>query len=234
MIKIISTVITILSLTLTSCSTIKPYSGPIIHGGDYMATNVGDTYTYERKVLGSSDTSTLKITVNSCNKDKTQCSYENKLTNDKGKTILAYTSKYNDAPDGISLTDKAYPNSTLLLPAKLELNEEMLIHNDMHYDKISDSTATKLIVIKLIPEITVNHKKYNDCIKVIFNSEVELPSKYARLVTGEVMCRGIGNVKKEVGIYYHKRTDMDVNDGAYQLESVYTDKLVSITHTKTN
>lgn len=87
---------------LTSCST---YNGPTFKGSDYISTDVGTTYHYKRVELKTKKSISIDITVDSCNSNKSKCSYTTKIFDSSGKMISKYSMHYTINKGSFSLKD---------------------------------------------------------------------------------------------------------------------------------
>lgn len=168
-----------------------------LKGSDYISTEVGSTYNYQRVNADDQDKFTIETTIKSCNNAKTSCDYVSQIKDVNGKTSAnsSYQYSYVVSTDGaVYIT---YPNSqqqTLLLPAKIEFNK---IRNDN-----VTNADTKFINTyefkKQIPKITVNGNEYNDCIELETNSTIQSNDKIQKTHSQEVYCKGIGLVKENL------------------------------------
>ncbi|MBK2258060.1 lipoprotein [Francisella philomiragia] len=178
---------------LAGCST------TIINGSDYISMQPNTQYHYKRTALKANKSIFIDIDIESCNNDNTKCQYFVTVKNSKDKILKQYYETYyvNFFGD-VYLTDEVYPNSTLLLPARITLGQEMLLDNGDRYGAVNE----KLLAYKLIPEIQINSHKYENCVNILFVSTTPAESVYLKLVTDEVTCKDIGSVQKEMQMSY--------------------------------
>lgn len=218
----------ITTLLLTSCST---YNGPIFKGTNYVSTDVGSTYHYNRVDLKTKKKIFLDITVESCNSDKTKCLYTTKIFDSQNKMIGKYNMHYTInngsffTKGSVRVTDNFYKDSSILLPEKLRLNREV----DMQHPERYGDVREKLIVHKEIPSIEINNHKYENCLNIIFETITPLGERKLKIVTDETDCKNIGTVKKEMAIYSLIPVSNPYYDN-YVLEASYLDTLQKITH----
>ncbi|MBK2357092.1 hypothetical protein [Francisella hispaniensis] len=178
---------------LSSCST------TIINGSDYISMQPDTQYRYKRTALKANKSIFIDIAIESCNNDNTKCQYFVTVKNTKDKILEQYYETYYVNYFGdVYLTDKVYPNSTLLLPARITLGQEMLLDNGDRYGAVNE----KLLAYKIIPEIEVNNHKYKNCVNILFETTTPAESVDLKLVTDEITCKGIGSVQKEMQMSY--------------------------------
>ena len=167
-------------------------------------------YLYKRTALKAGKSIFINIDIETCNSDKSKCQYFISVKNDKGKILEQYYETYyvNFFGD-VYLTDKIYPNSTLLLPARITLHQEMLLDNGDKYGAVQE----KLLAYKIIPEIQVNNHKHKNCVNILFETTTPAESVDLKLVTDEITCKGIGSVQKEMQMSYKpKHTNTSVEE----------------------
>ncbi|WP_041263604.1 hypothetical protein [Francisella salina] len=194
-------------ILLSSCST------TIINGSDYISMQPDTKYRYKRTALKANKSIFIDIDIESCNSGDSKCKYFVTVKNNKNKILEQYYETYyvNFFGD-VYLTDKVYPNSTRLLPARITLNQEMLLNNGDRYGAVQE----KLLAHKLIPKIQVNNHKYENCVNILFVSTTPTESVDLKLITDEITCKGIGSVQKEMQMSYrpkHPNTSAEeIND----------------------
>ncbi|MBK2128369.1 hypothetical protein IBD91_01685 [Francisella tularensis] len=101
-----------------------------LKGSDYISTEVGSTYNYQRVNADDQDKFTIETTIKSCNNAKTSCDYVSQIKDINGKTSANSSYQYSYVVSADGAVYITYPNSqqqTLLLPAKIEFNK---IRND--------------------------------------------------------------------------------------------------------
>ncbi|MED7787846.1 hypothetical protein [Francisella sp. 19X1-34] len=217
-----------MTFLLISCST---YNGPIFKGSNYISRNIGTTYHYKRTDLDTKKSIFFDITVDSCNADKSKCSYTTKIFNSSGKIINKYNMHYTIDKGSfffkgtVRVTDNFYKDSSILLPEKLLLNREV---NMQHPEKFG-YVRERLIVHKEVPSIKVNNHKYEGCLNIISETITPLNDKKIKILTNEIDCKNIGAVKKEMSIY----SLIPVKNPEYNnfaLNARYIETLQNITH----
>ncbi|WP_150467569.1 hypothetical protein [Francisella sp. SYW-9] len=218
----------IIIFLLASCST---YNGPIFKGSNYISTDVGTTYHYKRVELKTKQSISIDITVDSCNADKSKCSYTTKIFDSSGKMINKYSMHYTIDKGSfffkgaVRITDNFYKDSSILLPEKLQLNREVNMQHSERFGYVRE----RLIVHKEVPNIEINKHKYKNCLNMIFETITPLNDKKIKILTNEIDCENIGAVKKEMSIY----SLIPVKNPEYNnfaLNASYIETLQSITH----
>lgn len=188
---------------LSSCST------TIINGSDYISMQPDTQYHYKRTALKANKSIFIDIDIESCNNNNTKCQYFVTVKNTKDKILEQYYETYHVNFFGdVYLTDKVYPNSTLLLPARITLGQEMLLDNGDRYGAVNE----KLLAYKLIPEIQINNHNYENCVNILFVSTTPAESVDLKLVTDEITCKGIGSVQKEMRMSYRPKVSNTSNE----------------------
>ncbi|MBK2357093.1 hypothetical protein [Francisella hispaniensis] len=168
-----------------------------LKGSDYISTEVGSTYNYQRVNADDKDKFTIQTTIKSCNNAKTSCEYVSQIKDPNGKANLSSKYKYSYVVSADGSVYITYPNSkqqTLLLPAKIEFNK---IRNDNGSNVDTKFTNTYEFK-KQIPKITINGNKYNDCIELETNSTIQSNDKVQKTQSQEIYCKGIGLVKENL------------------------------------
>ncbi|QIW10945.1 hypothetical protein [Francisella sp. LA112445] len=213
---------------LTSCST---YNGPTFKGSDYISTDVGTTYHYKRVELKTKKSISIDITVDSCNSNKSKCSYTTKIFDSSGKMISKYSMHYTInkgsffIKGSVRVSDNFYKDSSILLPEKLQLKHEV----DMQHPERYGDVRERLIVHQEVPSIKINNHKYENCLNIISETVTPLNDKKIKILTNEIDCKNIGAVRKEMSIY----SLIPVKNPEYNnfaLNGSYIETLQSITH----
>lgn len=183
--KLIFTSIAIMTLASTGYSS-------VLKGSDYISTDVGTTYNFER--VDADDNFLVQTTIKNCNDDKTSCQYFSEIKEPSGKEVSQSKYVYSYITKNNGDVYIQYPNSdkeTLLLPANIEFNkirkEDITIGNS----KFSNTYEFK----KEIPKLTVNGKDYENCIELETNSTVEYKGQVEKTQSIETYCKKIGLVK---------------------------------------
>lgn len=167
-----------------------------LKGSDYISTQAGTTYNYQRINASDKDNFLIGTTIKSCNDDKTICKYVSKIRDSSDKKAYGSESSYayDIKQDGAVYIQ--YPNlekETLLLPANIEFNK---VRKSSSTNANSQSTGSYEFT-KQIPEINVNGKNYKNCIELKAKSNININDKTIKTQSQEVYCKGIGLVKEE-------------------------------------
>ncbi|WP_052399161.1 hypothetical protein [Candidatus Francisella endociliophora] len=182
-------------ILLSSCST----NNTIIKGGDYVSMQPDTQFHYKRTALEAKKSIFIDLDIEFCNKDQSKCRYYVTVKNDKNKVIEKFyeTYKVNFFGD-VFLTDSLYPSGTLLLPARMELGDEIQISNNDKFGPIQE----KLLAYKIIPKIQINNNNYNNCVNILFETITPTETLDLKLTTDEITCKNIGTVRKEMKMSY--------------------------------
>jgi len=188
-----------LSVLLASCS-----NNTIIKGGDYVSMQPNTQLHYKREALKAKKSISVDLEVEFCNENHSKCRYFVTVKNNKNKIIEKYYETYKvDLFGDVFLTDKLYPDDTLLLPARMPLGDEIKLGNRDRYGFVQE----KLLAYKLIPKIEINNNQYNNCVNILFETLTPADKLDLKLTTDEIACKGIGAVKKEMKMSYRPKTD---------------------------
>ncbi|QIW10944.1 hypothetical protein [Francisella sp. LA112445] len=165
-----------------------------LKGSDYISTQPGTTYIYQRVEANDNDNFTIRTKIKDCNDDNTLCRYVSSIKDHVKKKIDGSESKYAyDIKNGAVYIK--YPNSdkeTLLLPANIEFNKVRNEDNSNANGKFTNSYE----FTKQIPEITVNGNKYKNCIELEAKSDMTIDNKPVKTQSQEIYCKGVGLVKE--------------------------------------
>ncbi|MEY8717172.1 hypothetical protein [Francisella philomiragia] len=157
--KLIFTSIAIMTLASTGYSS-------VLKGSDYISTDVGTTYNFERVDADDKDNFLVQTTIKNCSDDKTSCQYFSEIKEPSGK-------------------------ETLLLPANIEFNKIRKENITIGNSKFSNTYEFK----KEIPKLTINGKDYENCIELEANSTVKYKGQVEKTQSTETYCKKIGLVK---------------------------------------
>ncbi|WP_224721164.1 hypothetical protein [Francisella sp. XLW-1] len=183
-------------ILLSGCST------TIINGSDYISMQPDTQYHYKRTALKADKSIFIDVDIEYCNSNNSECQYLVTVKNDKNKIIdKYYETYYVDFFGNVYLTDDVYPNDTLLLPARINLDQEIILHNDNN----NGASQEKLLAYKLIPEIHIGNHKYENCVNILFETTAPTKTVDLKLVTDEITCKGIGSVQKEMQMSYRPK-----------------------------
>ncbi|MBK2106414.1 hypothetical protein [Francisella philomiragia] len=213
-------------LISTACASDKS-----LNGSDLISTNVGTAYVYAMKDKENANkiVKIFNIFVKSCNKEKTQCTYQSRSYDSKGKEqlIREYTYLVKDGAvyevdnkivgdDGILHSLEYESDSTIQQPPlftqKIELNKPEIIdtsNNEYSVKGVSEYT-------KFIPHITINGNTYKDCVQLEFKTNQHFYKGFSEdmeLSGIEIYCKGIGQVKN-IFNNYDPNTKEYVQNGA--------------------
>lgn len=164
-----------------------------LKGSDYISTQPGTTYTYQR--VEANDNFLIQTKIKNCNSDKTLCRYVSKIKHptkrkfDKSESFYAYDIKEDGA------VYIKYPKSekeTLLLPANIVFNK---VRND-NGTNATGKFKNSYEFTKQIPEINVNGTSYKNCIELETKTSIKIDNKPIDKISHEVYCKGIGLVKE--------------------------------------
>lgn len=188
-----------LSLMLASCS-----NKTIIKGSNYVSMQPNTQLHYKREALEAKKSIFVDLEVEFCNEDHSKCQYFVTVKNDKNKIIEKYYETYKvDFFGDVFLTDKVYPDGTLLLPARMPLGNEIKLGNRDRYGFVQE----KLLAYKLIPKIKINNNEYHNCVNILFESVTPASKLDLKLTTDEIACKDIGAVRKEMKMSYRPKAE---------------------------
>ena len=166
-----------------------------LKGSDYISTETGTTYTYQRVEANDNDNFLVETKIKDCNSDKTLCKYVSKIKHptkkkfDESESDYAYDIKKDGA------VYIKYPNSekeTLLLPTNIEFNK---VRND-NGTNATGKFKNSYEFTKQIPEINVNGTSYKNCIELETKTNIRIHNKPIDTISHEIYCKGIGLVKE--------------------------------------
>lgn len=179
-----------------------------LKGSDLISTDVGATYVYVGQSLDNPTKllSNYKLTVKSCNDEKTKCIYTIKVDIDG---IKPYESVYEIKDDAVYFgSSKARDEDGSLRSVDLKLQElfpKNIILNKVdkidNTDEMSHTTGTSIIT-DVIPEININGNTYKNCIRMdnnvtqCFNKDHGNTCNH--IIDYEIYCKGIGLVTENV------------------------------------
>ncbi|MBY7733864.1 hypothetical protein [Francisella philomiragia] len=179
-----------------------------LKGSDYITTDVGATYVYVGQSLDNPTKllSNYKLTVKSCNDEKTKCIYTITVDIDgikpyesvyeiKDGAVYFGSSKTRDEDGSLRSVDLKLQE---LFPKHIILNKVDKIDNT---DEMSHTTGTSIIT-DVIPEININGNTYKNCIRMdnnvtqCFNKDHGNTCNH--IIDYEIYCKGIGLVTENV------------------------------------
>ncbi|ASG67056.1 hypothetical protein fh0823_21490 [Francisella halioticida] len=166
-----------------------------LKGSDYILTQTGTTYTYQRIDAGDNDIFLIETTIKNCNNDKTLCKYVSKIKDPSNKKIDGSESDYAYHIKENGAVYIKYPKSkkeTLLLPANIKLSK---VRSDNGSNANGEFTNSYEFT-KQIPEINVNGTNYKNCIELNANSNMKIKKQTIKTQSQEVYCKDIGLVKE--------------------------------------
>ncbi|AJI54718.1 hypothetical protein [Francisella philomiragia] len=185
--KLIFTSIAIMTLASTGYSS-------VLKGSDYISTDVGTTYNFERVDADDKDNFLVQTTIKNCSDDKTSCQYFSEIKEPSGKEVSQSKYVYSYITKNNGDVYIQYPNSdkeTLLLPANIEFNKIRKENITIGNSKFSNTYEFK----KEIPKLTINGKDYENCIELEANSTVKYKGQVEKTQSIETYCKKIGLVK---------------------------------------
>ncbi len=181
-----------------------------LKGSDLISTNVESVYTYVSPDVMYPEARKYDQLVKSCNESKTECTYQLRNYDAKGKpngyseytyviedsaVFQTNTMKIKDS-DGAIRTVKLGDSElqeTPLFPQKIELNK--VANSSETYDDYTIKEASKYT--KLIPEITLNNNTYKNCVQAELKQNVDYkdqPHRNTRYDSIKIYCKGVGEV----------------------------------------
>ncbi|MEY8714800.1 hypothetical protein AB9G26_05885 [Francisella philomiragia] len=179
-----------------------------LKGSDLISTDVGATYVYVGQSLDNPTKllSNYKLTVKSCNDEKTKCIYTIKVDIDgikpyesvyeiKDGAVYFGSSKARDEDGSLRSVDLKLQE---LFPKNIILNKVDKIDNT---DEMSHTTGTSIIT-DVIPEININGNTYKNCIRMDNNVTQCFNKDHGNIcnhiIDYEIYCKGIGLVTENV------------------------------------
>lgn len=167
-----------------------------IKGSDYISTDAGSTYNYQRIDSNDSENFSIQTTIQSCSKDKNSCVYVSEMKNPKGEKVPGskYEYSYNIKDGAVYISYPSLEEQSLLFPATIELGKS----REDSGSTVNGSYTNTYKFTKEIPEININNKTYKNCLELEAKSKIKLKTSTVNTKSIETYCKGVGLVKESL------------------------------------